>query len=596
MPRRAPAALAGLALLGALPLTAAAQHVAATPPLERAFGPDHTSTGVFTGTGVTPAGLVCDAPADATTPLTCEGFLPSFDGTLLETTVRVPRSSGLHPLVVGMHGWGGSRNSMVRFDDTLLAAGFTFLRYSARGFGGSWGQTNLADVDVEGADLRALVGQVVDDARLAADPGAVAVFGASYGGAHAWLAALDPAFTSPGGKGVVVRTVVPIAGWSDLLEALVPNGRPEHAADVAGAEKLSFVQALFLGGIRTRLDRPYPNYPDYLVRWNVEMTTNELPYPATPTGREVVDGLQGYRSAYWQEPFWTRVGGTPAAEQLPIFAIQGFTDDLFPPREAVRMYDALKSIDPAYPIALYLGDLGHPRAANKTGELDYALKQVVAWLGWYLRGSGTQPRLDVQAAITRPATVPFTDADVIRVPTYAALSNATVSHRWSGWQVITFNPINLTGFQWDPLVLTACGELNPCPAAPAAVDVPGDEAVYEAPVSQFSSGGLLVAGEPQFSVWLLTSSPRVQLDVRVFDVAPDKTRSLVTRGTYTVDNGAPIRTMRVTLPTNGNLWEVPSGHTLRFEVTNVDFPYLRPSLVPSVSLLYGAEVSIPVRR
>jgi hypothetical protein len=84
----------------------------------------------------------------------------------------------------------------------------------------------------------------------------------------------------------------------------------------------------------------------------------------------------------------------------------------------------------------------------------------------------------------------------------------------------------------------------------------------------------------------------------VIDVSPEGVRHLVTRGTYTVDTAPaarPIGFRRVTIPTYGNLWEVPAGHTLRFEVTNVDEPYLRPSLVPSVTLLVNVEASVPVR-
>lgn len=601
---RAPSLLA-LSLL-AVGGSALAQQEPAQPPGSRTFGRDHTSTGVFTGAGVVPVGLACDddpgAPApDPATPRSCHGFLASFDGTLLETTVSVPRESTVaHPLVVAMHGWGGSQGSTAKYEAPLIEDGFAVLRYSARGFGGSFGQTNLADVDVEGADLRSLVGQVVDDPRLLVNPKAVAVFGASYGGAHAWLGAVTPAFESPQHRAIEIRTAIPVASWTDLLDSLAPNGRPEQAHEIAGAEKLSYVQAFFFGGIRARLDRPYPNYPEYLPRWNIEMTTNEVPYAATPTGREVVDGLQGYRSAYWQEPFWARVRANRAAglPQLPIFAVQGFTDDLFPIREAVRMYDALRAIDAAYPIALYLGDVGHPRAVNKTGEVDYLFVRVREWLRWYLSGSGTQPPLDVQAAITRAADVAFSSADVIRVPTCADLSTANVTARFRRAQVITFDPANRSGFQWDPLLLAACGQLDPCPPAPPSLDVPGDVAAYEVAVSSFTDGSLLVAGEPTVTLWALSLSHRVQLDVRMLDVSPEGVRRLVTRGTFTVDTGIPGRPIgarRVAIPTFGNLWEVPAGHTLRFEVTNVDAPYLRPSLVPSVTLLINVEVSVPVR-
>ncbi len=589
------------ALLLATP--AAAQHDPAAPPPPRTFGPDSTATGVFTGAGTAAPGLSCDPPRDGTTPLTCSGFLASaVDGTLLETTVRVPRGPGPHPLVVGMHGWGGSEGSMARYDDPLTAQGFAYVRYSARGFGGSWGQANLADVDVEGADLRSVIGQVVDEARYHVDPDAVAVFGASYGGAHAWLGALTTEFSSPRGKAVRIRTVIPIAGWTDLLNALVPNGRPQQAQDVTGAEKLSLVQGLFVGGVRTRADRPYLNYPDYLLAWNALLTASELPYALDPAATSVVDGLQGYRSAYWQESFWARVRdlASSGGAQLPILAIQGWTDDLFPAIEALRMYDALRSIDPSYPIALYLGDLGHPRAANKSGEVAYALDQVVAWLAWFLEGKGTQPAYDVQAASTRAAATPFSTSDVIRVPSYDQLWTDVVDRRFDGPAVITFDPASVTGFRWDPLVLMGCGQLDPCPAPPDSEVLPGDEAVFTAPVSDLSGGGaLLVAGEPVVTVGAATFAYRIQLDVRLFDEAPDGTKALVTRGTFTVDTGVPgqpIGTVSVRIPTWGNLWQAPADHRLRLEVTNVDSPYLRPSLVPSATLLGWVDLSIPVRR
>src|SRR5512138_133643 len=382
------ARLAALALpLLALAGRASAQHLPSAPPPARTFGPDTTATGTFTGQGLTHPGLACDGAASPT----CSGFLASaLDGTLLEVVVRLPSGSGPFPLVVAMHGWGGGQGSMARYDPLLLGAGYAVLRYSARGFGASWGQANLADENVEGADLRSMIAQVVDLYPSQVQGGAVAVFGASYGGAHAWLGALVPAFGTPGNRTVAIRTVVPVATWSDLLNGLAPNGRPDAAQDFAGAQKLSFSEGLFVGGIRTRLDRPYPNLPAYLFAWNVAMTVNELPYAATPTGTAIVNGLQGYRSVYWQQALFARVRQNRATgqPQLPIFAVQGFTDDLFPAGEALRMYDALRFLDPGYPIALYLGDLGHPRAANKPAEIDYVLQRLVLpWLAWYMRDS-----------------------------------------------------------------------------------------------------------------------------------------------------------------------------------------------------------------
>src|SRR5205823_6117516 len=166
------------ALLAGLIGTAAVMAQSDGPP-PRTFGSDTTAVGVFTGQDTTAPGLQCDAPLDVSIPLECSGFLASgLDGTLLDVTVRVPQTAGLHPLIVYVHGWGGSKNAGHQYDDVLAGAGkadaarrtrgggYTYLRYSTRGFGKSWGQTNFGDVDVELADLRSMVGQVVDDPRL----------------------------------------------------------------------------------------------------------------------------------------------------------------------------------------------------------------------------------------------------------------------------------------------------------------------------------------------------------------------------------------------------------------------------------------------
>jgi pimeloyl-ACP methyl ester carboxylesterase len=225
------------------------------PPAPQDFGPDTRRTGVFTGQGVTRAGLSCGA--SSARGRVCEGFLPSgVDGTLLDVTIMVPRGGGLHPLVVLLHGWGGSKSSLGDEADALLNDGYAVLRYSTRGFGRSWGQVNLADVHVEIADLRSMIGQVIDQRGFRLDGDAVAVAGASYGGGQSWLALIGTSFQSPRGSAVRIRTVVPIATWSDLLYSLIPNGRPEYSLEPAGSPKLSYVNALYLSGIRAMPDRP----------------------------------------------------------------------------------------------------------------------------------------------------------------------------------------------------------------------------------------------------------------------------------------------------------------------------------------------------
>lgn len=573
-------------------------------PPKRVFGPDTTSTGVFTGAG-TPLGLAC---TPSVPPMECSGFLASdVDGTALDVTVRIPADPAPHPLVVNLHGYGGSKHSDSAWDEKLLSRGYAVLRYSAHGFGKSWGQVNLADLNVELRDLRSMIAQAIEDPQVGPrlNPDAVAVLGASYGGGQSWLAALQPQFATPAGKTIRVRTIVPIVPWTDLVGALRPNGDLADSIDPPGSYKLSYLEGLFAGGSRRDSERPYSNYPDYLLAWNAYILGTEPNNNLPPVGTQIVDGIAGYRSIWWQEQFFQTVKDNAKAglPQLPVFELQGFTDDLFPLPEALRMYRALKRLDPAYPIAEYLGDVGHPRAANKQGEVDYALDRVFEWLDFHLKGAGTVS-YDVLAAVTRPASVSFDGADVLRVASVDDLATGSATEYLPGDAVLTFDPANLGGLFSDPFVFTGCEQLQPVCAAPPPDVVPGDVATYVIPAAKIASdaglaaGPFLVAGQLVVSFHASTSAYRVQLDVRLYDVTPTGQSTLMTRGTSTLDSGSPLAPLgdaNVDILTYGNLMQVASEDSLRLEIANVDSPYITPSRVPSVTRLSKASVTVPMR-
>ena len=85
--------------------------------------------------------------------LTCEprdgyrfcpgGTVRTFDGTPLDTNVALPAAGDSNlPLVVMLHGWGGSKSGeggMARW----ARLGYAVLSYTARGFNGSCGNTAL---------------------------------------------------------------------------------------------------------------------------------------------------------------------------------------------------------------------------------------------------------------------------------------------------------------------------------------------------------------------------------------------------------------------------------------------------------------------
>ena len=578
------------------PDVSAARAAQEGPPRRHRFGPDSYRVGLFTGQGVTQPGLTCTTSG---TVRECTGFLASaVDSARLDVTLQIPAASGPVPLIVIVHGYGGSKSSSGNIARPLLDEGYAVLRYSTRGFGESWGQVNLVDLHAEVGDLRSMIAQVVDVPDYGLNPDAVAVTGASYGGGHSWLALVTPTFTTPAGNAVRIRTVVPIAAWSDLVYALIPNGRERESIDHPGGTKLSFVNGLFLSGIRRNPDRPYPNYPEYYLAWDAWLNAEE-PNDADPVFRSIVDGLAGYRSIWWQREFWRSVRTNP----IPVFVVQGFTDDLFPFPEAKRMILAFQRIDPGYPVTAYLGDIGHPRSSNKTGEVEYVTGLIKNWLAYYLKGQGASPPNGVYAALTRPRDEPFDPANVLVVPTLADLSMRAVSTRFNALPAVLVNPATdpLAGFFWDPLVMEGARELTFIPGyvPPPSAIVPGSLATYDVPVTQLSGGGdLVIAGQPAITFHAFTPAYRVQLDTRVFDVDALGNKQLVTRGTTTLESrapGVPLGRVDVTILTYGNYWRAPAGHTIRVELTNVDSPYITPSRIPSVTTVTGVRLTVPVR-
>jgi predicted acyl esterase len=579
-----------------VPRHAVAQNEDQGPPPPRRFGPDTYAVGVFTGEGIDRPGLSCDKTT--ATLRECTGFLPSaVDGTLLDVIVQIPlKVPKPAPLVVVVHGYGGSKASSGDVVQPLLDEGYAVLRYSTRGFGDSWGQVNLVDIHAEVADLRSMIAQVVDRPNLHLDASRVAVTGASYGGGHSWLAGLEPEFTTPRGNTVHLRTVVPIAGWSDLVYSLLPNGRERESIDAPGGAKLSYINGLYLSGVRRNPRRPYPNYPVYFMGWHAWLNAQE-PNDIDPLFRSIVDGLAGYRSVWWQDPFFS-VG---RAGSMPVFIVQGFTDDLFPLPEAKRMMLALRSLNPAYPVAAYLGDIGHPRASNKPGEIDYVVDLIKAWLAHYVKGDAVVPPSGVYAALTRPRNEPFNSANVTIVPDLASLSNAMVSKAFDALPVVLVNPLTdpAGGFFWDPLVMEGARELEPLPVPPESPLVPGSLATFDVSVDELSGGGpLVIAGQPTVTLHAWTVSYRVQLNVRLFEIDGAGAKRLITRGTYTIESsaiGVPIGDVDVVIPTYGNYWRAEPGTTLRLELTNVDSPYITPSRVPSATTVTNVRLHVPVR-
>src|SRR5262249_31571884 len=226
-------ALSALATLAAL---AVASPAAAAPPLP--FG--HSCA-------PSDGALLCSPASDA-------ARVPSFDGVPLDVDVYLPPAGdGPFPTIAMLHGFAGSKldNEAGGTASTTNAAfyarnGYAVLVPSARGFGRSCGAPDsrtpdcargwlhLADLRFEARDVQYLLGLLRGEG--VASPAALGATGISYGGGQTVELAMlrnhivtssgaTAPWTSPAGVPLALAAGWARWPWSDLSDALLPNGR-----------------------------------------------------------------------------------------------------------------------------------------------------------------------------------------------------------------------------------------------------------------------------------------------------------------------------------------------------------------------------------
>ena len=219
-----------------------------------------------------------------------------------------------------------------------------------------------------------------------------------------------------------IAAATPIIPWSDLVYSLMPNGRtldytitnPYVDAANAGDDARSSAsrsRASSAGSSpRPRSGSYYPGRPRAtridadLTSWFARVNAGE-PYTDPVVQRDprrdraVPVALQHAR-------------GNPAGP-APLFISNGWTDDLFPPDEALRFYNRERAEFPGNPIALLFANHGHQRGANACRRLAIIRSRVQAEFDHFVKGDGpARPR----RAASRPTSprVRQPDGDIAR--------------------------------------------------------------------------------------------------------------------------------------------------------------------------------------
>jgi predicted acyl esterase len=541
----------------------------------------------------------------------CSGIFTTFDGAPIDVNVGFPPApasgpDGDFPIVGAFHGWGGSKLAVT--SGGWINDGYAFFSMSDRGWGNSCGgldpkrsqpvcdngYNHLMDTRFEVRDAQYFLSLLADEGVT--EPTKIGVTGGSYGGGISMaLAALRDRvmlpdgtltpWTSDDGKEMRIAAAAPDIPWTDLAYALMPNGRTlDYVADAPygdriGVEKQSFVAGLYATGQAQSNYAPPGSDPDAdLSTWFGLINAGE-PYDDNPATADLLDEVETHHSSYYIDH-----SEAPA----PLLISNGWTDDLFPPDEAIRFYNRTRSQYPGAMVNLFFSDAGHQRGQNKVSDTPIRIARQDAWLDYFLKGEGPAPTPgQVETLATTcdgPADGP--SPGPYFAPSWAQIAPGEVRYDSAGSQTIA-PPAGDPGVgqAFDPITgpgacATASGSDQPG-AASYRLEVPAGES-------------FTLMGSPTILADINSTGPNSQLAARLLDVAPDGEETLVARGLYRPDVSSGSHATHQVFQLHPNGYAFAAGHTVKLELLPNDAPYGRVSNGQLPVTVSNLELRLPV--
>ncbi|AYG79479.1 hypothetical protein DWB77_01594 [Streptomyces hundungensis] len=499
------------------------------------------------------------------------------------------------PAVLTTNGFGGNKadGSTAGTAKAFAARGYVALAYSGLGFGKSGCLISLDDPDLDGRAASRLLDFLAG--TRAADDGTrvdfvtkdrpgdprVGMIGGSYGGAvQLATAAVDHR----------VDALVPMITWNDLSYALDPNNVADRK--VPGAFKWQWSNGFYLIGESQPITLPNLD-PS---RWGTLGCTHFVPdacttmgllnsgrYPAAPTA-----AMLRYARGVSPVSYLDRV-------QAPTLLIQGQTDSLFNLNEATATYNTLK--ENGTPAKMIWQSWGHS-GGQAPGELNlaqgnletsYTGQRILAWFDRYLRKqkhTDTGPAFayyrDWQSGYGEASKVPplsqkvYLSGDGKLVDNRAEVARG--SRTYTNWLVPTSHS--------ESSLAGTVGLRDPAPYDTPGTYLGWDTEPLKAPVDVVGSAkATLQVSSPEARRTQNSgdAADKLVLFAKLYDVAPDGTKTLVRRLVAPVRVPDVTRPFTVTLPGIAHRYE--AGHHIEFAIAASDDAYLGNKGVKPVTVV-----------
>lgn len=274
-----------------------------------------------------------------------------------------------------------------------------------------------------------------------------------------------------------------------------------------------------------------------------------------------------------------------AATPAPLLIESGWTDELFPVEQALRVYNYLRAKNPDAEVALQLGDLGHSRGSNKAKTNHYFNNQAARFFAAHLLGATKKaPKPGAVTAFTQTCPLAAPDGAPLRADSFRALHPGK-AFRFGGKPAQTFTSAggdSTIAKTYDPTF----GTEDACLTVPIAPEA--NTATYTAKAGK----GFTLLGLPGVKARISTTGNYGQIDARLWDLSPDGTQMLISRGVYSLESG---ESGQIEFQLHGNGYHFAKGHTVELQLLGRDAPYYQPANQEFTVRASQVEVTLPTR-
>jgi hypothetical protein len=454
--------------------------------------------------------------------------------------------------------------------------------------------------------VQTLLGKLADENVI--NPQEIGANGGSYGGGMSLeLGSLKDRveltngelipWTSPEGKPMKVAATAAEFPWTDIAQALNPNGSTLDYVENApysgvlgnhryGIEKDNWNTSLFLSGLSAGYYAPTSaNDPEANIQnWHTFNNTGG-PYDGQPLAVQQEEQLPNH-SAYY-----TNLEEAPS----PALMENGWNDDLFPVDETVKYYNKVRAKYPNQPMSLFYFDLGHnPRSATtlSTGDATKFQNAQNAWFAYYVRGEGSEPS-NAKGGVTAitsfcPQTAGGSGTEY-KAANWASLAPGEIRFNSAPEQTVQAPgtaPAN--AFTSGTVCTTQADANNPSAA--------------EYKLSEAPAGGFTLAGSTTVIGEISTPGANDQLIARLYDEnVTAGTEQLIGRQAYRPLNPGEGFTKQV-FQLHPQAWKVEPGHALKLELMVADSTsctglipacYVRPATGEHSIGVKNLEIRVP---